>query len=101
MIINKRYVDLNINDLSDGTYILDAHLGSGKSTLLKQLKGKKVLYITHRNQLLFQIQKRFCWITTHISNHNTYKLPFQLKDIEALAILGLAGSSAIAVLELN
>ena len=42
MIINKRYVDLNINDLSDGTYILDAHLGSGKSTLLKQLKGKKV-----------------------------------------------------------
>ena len=86
MIINKRYVDLNINDLSDGTYILDAHLGSGKSTLLKQLKGKKVLYITHRNQLLFQIQKRFCWITTHITNNNSYKLPFQLKDIEALAI---------------
>lgn len=84
--INQRYVDINLSHLQNGTYILDAHLGSGKTTTLQTLRNKKVLYITFRNQLINQVSQRFDWIKGHITNNNDYRLPFQLAEIESLAI---------------
>ena len=66
MTINSRYVDIDFSSLENGTCILEAHLGSGKTTAIDKLREKRVLYITFRNQLIYQLQKRFNWIQGHI-----------------------------------
>ena len=85
MTINSRYVDIDFSLLENGTHILDAHLGSGKTTAIDKLRNNRVLYITFRNQLIYQLQKRFSWIQGHISD-NSYILPHELHYKKHLAI---------------
>lgn len=88
-IITKhdRYVSEDIDALqSYGVVILETHLGAGKTTLLDKLKNKRLLYVTAKNQLIWQVCKRFTWLTPHTRDGKTYLKSQDLIGIERLAV---------------